>query len=257
MNQNHGTDPFEAAGSGHPDPVASAGAGQQGQVPFFDINNRTNPPDYSYQNSFNAAYTGAGMPYQSYGNTYGAGYPTYGTPYGGAYATGYNPGYGYSFNRQTYPTVGQLASNARETSSMVLSGVHNAMTRFARVSSMIEDVLRNLHMLFDAIFGLGYSLGAFRQELRLWLAIKEGPVGHIARFIRKASSMWKLLCIFFLSPLAGRFSPIAFVLRVLGLVPEDDLLESSLLAMWREREGEGGDDDHTGETFVPPDGPNL
>lgn len=125
---------------------------------------------------------------------------------------------------------------------MVLSGMHDAMSRFARVSSMIEDVLRNLHMLFDAVFGLGYSLGAFRQEARMWLAIKTGPVGFVARVLKRASNVWRLLCLFFMSPMAGRFSPVALVLRILGLVPEEDPLEVTLVDLWRQREGDGGEE---------------
>lgn len=118
--------------------------------------------------------------------------------------------------------------------------MHEAMSRFARVSSMIEEVLRHLHMLFDAIFGLGYSLGAFRQEAGQWLGVKTGPVGYLARLLRRAANLWRLLCLFFMSPAAGRFSPVALVLRILGLVPEDDPLEASMAEMWsRGGEGEG------------------
>lgn len=180
----------------------------------------------------NAVY-GNHMGHPAYGNAYN---PNYASPYG-AYNTGYNPGY----PRQPFAQMGQMASNARETSTMVLTSMHDAMARFARVSSMIEDVLRNLHMLFDAVFGLGYSLGAFQQEARLWMAIKTGPVGVVARVLRRALSIWRLLCLFFVSPLAGRFSPVALVLRILGLVPEEDPLEVSLMDLWRQREGEGGE----------------
>lgn len=95
------------------------------------------------------------------------------------------------------------------------------MTRFARVSALIDDVLRHLHMLFDAVFGLGYSIGAVRAETRMWLAVKTGPVAIASRMFRTVASVWRLLTLFFLSPMAGRFSPVALVLRILGLVPDD------------------------------------
>lgn len=178
------------------------------------------------------------------GYGYGGGYGGFGASYGGMYNGGYSGGYGggyglpygnYGIQRQN--ATAQLASGARETGEMVLSGMHEAMARFARVSSMIEEVLRHLHMLFDAIFGLGYSIGAFRQEASQWLAIKTGPVGYLARLIRRAANVWRLLCLFFMSPAAGRFSPVALVLRILGLVPEEDPLDAPFADLWRRNEG--------------------
>lgn len=160
-----------------------------------------------------------------YNNGYSSGYPGYGMPYANGYP---------SIQRQSAAT--QLASGARETGAMVLSGMQEAMSRFARVSALIEEVLRHLHMLFDALFGLGFSIGAFRQEASLWLAIKTGPVGYLARLVRRASNVWRLLCLFFMSPMAGRFSPVALVLRILGLVPEEDPLDASLTELWRNQE---------------------
>lgn len=155
----------------------------------------------------------------------------------------------------------QLASNARETSAAVLSGMHDAMSRFARVSALIEDVLRNLHMLFDAMFGLGYSIGAFRAETQLWLSIKTGPVAYIARLFSRAMTVWRLLCLFFMSPMAGRFSPVALVLRILGLVPEDDPLEVPLADLLRRTSSNSSDRDEQqqsqDEMYVQGDGSNL
>lgn len=113
-------------------------------------------------------------------------------------------------------------SSAQHAGTQVLNSMHDAMTRFARVSTLIDDVLRHLHMLFDAVFGLGYSVGAVREEARMWLAVKSGPVALIWRALRTALSVWRVLCIFFMSPMAGRYSPVALVLRILGLVPEEE-----------------------------------
>lgn len=192
------------------------------------------PPGYSGGYNHGGGYGG-------YGGSYGGG-GMYNSGYSGGYSSGYGLPYG-SYGMQRQNATAQLASGARETGEMVLSGMHEAMARFARVSSMIEEVLRNLHMLFDAIFGLGYSVGAFRQEAGQWLAIKSGPVGYVARLIRRAANVWRLLCLFFMSPAAGRFSPVALVLRILGLVPEEDPLDASLLELWRRIERVDGDSD--------------
>lgn len=221
MSQERGSDPFQEPyqQAVHPPPPAQqptfaataayGGAGLQ----------TAPPPGYTPAYNFTNAYNTYGA---SLNNMYNTSYSPYNT-----YAPAYAP---YASQRQTATT--QLASGARETGEMVLSGMHEAMARFARVSSMIEEVLRHLHMLFDAIFGLGYSVGAFRREAAQWLAVKTGPVAYLARLIRRAANLWRLLCLFFMSPAAGRFSPVALVLRILGLVPEDDPLEHSLAERW-------------------------
>ncbi|PXF43397.1 hypothetical protein BWQ96_06892 [Gracilariopsis chorda] len=160
---------------------------------------------------------------------FGAGFGSYGAGYAG------NPAFGFNARQQF--SAGQVLNDARQTSEMVMSGMHDAMARFARVSSMIEDILRNLHMLFDALFGLGYSLSAFRHEAKMWLSVKTGPLAVVAKIVRRASNVWRLLCLFFMSPLAGRFSPVALVLRILGLVPEDDPFEMAL-GQFRKRRDE-------------------
>lgn len=208
------------AGGGAPDP--------------FEENLATGPPG-SGVGVAPSAGSGTGGAYGTYGGTnmssnypgytgYGT-YPTYG--YGSSYYSGafprYSPyGAGYSLGG-AYNRAGYAAPGAQYPGAVVLSGVHDAMQRFARVSSMVEEVLRNLHMLFDAMFGLGCSLGAFRQEARMWLAVKQGPAAFVARLLKRIARLWKLLFMFIMSPVAGRFSPVAVVLRILGLVPEDDI----------------------------------
>lgn len=119
------------------------------------------------------------------------------------------------------------------------------MARFARVSALLEDVLRHLHMLFDAVFGLAYSVGALRHEVGGWLACKHGPTAAILRLLRRlgGGGLWRVLYLVLLSPAAGRFSPVALVLRILGLVPE----EVEHIAAERDggRSGEGSERDNS------------
>lgn len=184
----------------------------------------------------NGGYAGAGVGGASYPGMAPGGYGGYANAYNGAYGGGYGMPYANAYAGQRQNATAQLASDARQTGEMMLSGMHEAMSRFARVSTLVEDVLRHLHMLFDAIFGLGYSIGAFREEARLWLGVKTGPVAYLARLLKRAANVWRLLCVFFMSPMAGRFSPVALVLRILGLVPDEDPLDVSLAEMWRSRE---------------------
>jgi hypothetical protein len=135
------------------------------------------------------------------------------------YGTGhYGSAYGAGAGR--YGAMLSGAQSARDGGAAVLSGMQEAMQRFARVSALVEEVLRNLHMLFDAVFGLGYSVGAFHQEASRWLAIKSGPVALVKRALDHVQRLWRLVVLFLCSPMAGRFSPVALVLRVLGVVPE-------------------------------------
>lgn len=207
---------------------AAAGAG-----PTLDSRTYTDVNSYP---AFAAAYGAATQPYgpPNYSST---GYDQYGSSYlqsvGAAYPQHYNP-YQYGSYGRPFATPARLQASAagpatattvaagvQQTGSHVLNNLQDAMTRFARVSAHIDEVLRHLHMLFDAVFGLGYSLGAMREEARMWLANKTGPVAILWRILRAVTSIGRILSIFFLSPMAGRYSPIALVLRVLGLVPND------------------------------------
>lgn len=175
---------------------------------------------------------GYGMP-SSYGG-YSA-YNTYGTSYGSPYG-----GYGYTGTPTraaaltsanltttaatgTAPTTDPSAPQAYQTpqQSSATMMLQEAMARFARVTALVDDVLRHVHMLFDAVFGLAYAVGAARAETAMWLALKQGPVAFLSRVVRAVSSIWRLVALFLLSPMAGRFSPVALVLRILGLVPHD------------------------------------
>lgn len=218
-------------------PNANGGPPHQGlpaTLPYTDPNTDTS----SYP-AFTAAYGAATQPYGLPNYPYVSGYGQYGTtPYaqtvGASYSQAYS-GYPYtSYGRPFATTPARLqATNStaadgangnvgvHQTGTQVLSNLHDAMARFARVSAHIDEVLRHLHMLFDAVFGLGYSLGAMREEARLWLANKTGPVAIVCRLLRAFTSIWRILSLFFLSPMAGRYSPVAIVLRILGLVPDN------------------------------------
>lgn len=217
-------------------PAANGGPPHQG---LPTTHPHTDPgTDINSYPAFAAAYGAATQPYGLPNYPYAPAFGQYGTtPYaqtvGASYSQAY-PGYSYSsYGRPFASTPARLhATNTttaegtinnagvHQTGSQVLNNLHDAMARFARVSAHIDEVLRHLHMLFDAVFGLGYSLGAMREEARLWLANKTGPVAIVCRILRAFTSVWRILSLFFLSPMAGRYSPVATVLRILGLVPD-------------------------------------
>lgn len=211
-----------------------------------------------------AGYAGASAspyamtPYgaSAYGAAYGSGYGAgYGGAYGGggygaSYGAGYGGGYSSMLGGYGGGAAGYLgaarAGLARGAPGMpagagVLGGVQEAMARFARVSALVEDALRSLHLLFDALFGLGVSASAFSRELAVLLRAKTGPGAFIARCIRRLGRLWRLLTMVFVSPVGGRFSPVAVVLRVLGLVPEGEAaVAGGIEGAWRPAgEGEG------------------
>lgn len=245
-------DPFEHPSQVNSQPsVAQQGAPQSTQTHYATANGvdpnhappathpHTDPStDPSVYPTFAAAYGAATQPYgvHSY-PSYVSGYGQYGTtPYGQTVGAAYSQPYSaypYSAYGRTFTTSARLqatnpapveggpgVNGVHQTGSQVLSNIHDAMARFARVSAHIDEVLRHLHMLFDAVFGLGYSLSAMREEARLWLANKTGPVAVACRLFRAFTSLWRILSLFFLSPMAGRYSPVAVVLRILGLVPD-------------------------------------
>lgn len=191
-----------------------------------------------------AGYQGThtGAPYSSYGR-YATGYGAYASGYGGIYSGG-TGGAGAAFSPYggayagRYGTIVGGAMQAQAGGAAVLSGMQEAMQRFARVSGLMEEVLRHLHMLFDGIFGLGYSLGAFQEEARMWLAVKSGPTAFLVRMLGKLARLWRLVTIFLCSPFAGEFSPVAFVFRLLGLTPysEEALLDDDWAAASLQRD---------------------
>jgi hypothetical protein len=186
------------------------------------------------------SFPSAPVPQANNGYTpvYGGGTPygNFGTPYNNTYMpSGFNSamygtghyGSGYAAGAGRYGAMLAGAQTAHDGGAAVLSGMQEAMQRFARVSAMMEEMLRNLHMLFDGLFGLGYSIGAFHQEASRWLAVKSGPVALLKRVVAHIARLWRLIALFLCSPMAGRFSPVALVLRILGVVPEYSLLEES------------------------------
>eukprot|EP00173_Palmaria_palmata_P005401 Plantae.Rhodophyta-Palmaria_palmata.ctg9528.p1 GENE.Plantae.Rhodophyta-Palmaria_palmata.ctg9528~~Plantae.Rhodophyta-Palmaria_palmata.ctg9528.p1 ORF type:complete len:241 (+),score=23.99 Plantae.Rhodophyta-Palmaria_palmata.ctg9528:77-799(+) len=167
------------------------------------------PTPSGYSSGYGIGY-GSGM--------YGAGtaYPAYNTAHGGSYGP---PGRATSF--------GGAAGHVETGGAAVISGIQEAMQRFARVSGLLEEILRNLHLLFDGVFGLGYSVAGFYDEARLWLAVKSGPAAFFVRVARKLAKLWRLLTLFFCSPLAGEFSPVGLLLRLLGIAPSEDSAHSA------------------------------
>jgi hypothetical protein len=160
-----------------------------------------------------------GTSYGRYNSPYSTGYSNYGN-YGGMGGLGMTGGGMYGSGRYGGGIHGGIGQ-AQAGSAAVLSGMQEAMQRFARVSGMLEEVLRNVHLLFDGVFGLGYSLGAFHEEARMWLSVKSGPAAFVLRLLKSMKRLWRLVALFICSPMAGRFSPVALVLRVLGVAPED------------------------------------
>jgi hypothetical protein len=174
------------------------------------------PSSYGASAYGNASYGGAS--FGRYPSPYGPGYSSYGG-IGGVGMAGMGGLGGYGGGRHG-GVIGDLRQ-AQAGSAAVVSGMQEAMQRFARVSGLLEEVLRNVHLLFDGVFGLGYSLGAFQDEARMWLAVKSGPVAFALRLLSGMRRLWRLLVLFFCSPMAGRFSPVALVLRIVGVAPDD------------------------------------
>lgn len=199
-----------AAGISDPFGDPAVAAGHAGQVPGVGGVG-------GYQSGYAPSLYGS---YGRYGTQFGTGFAGYGSgmhsssPYG----TGYAGGIG-----RTGAIYGG-AQQAQAGGAAVLSGMQEAMQRFARVSSLLEEVLRNLHLLFDGVFGLGYSIGAFHDEAQLWLSVKSGPAAFLKRIYLKLARLWRLITLFLCSPFAGEFGPMGFVLRLLGIVPSEQAL---------------------------------
>lgn len=215
---NHGeqvADPFENP-TGASLPPMPGGAQAAGAPPVGGLHSAA---PYGGYNHYGASPYAAGQ--SGYGSGYGSGmygggggvYPAYNPPYAGV---------GYAGAPARGGPFAVSAGQAQSGGAAVLSGMQEAMQRFARVSGLLEETLRNLHLLFDGVFGLGYSLGAFYDEARLWLAVKTGPAAFLVRVAKKLAKLWRLLALFLVSPLAGEFSPVGLVLRMLGIVPAEE-----------------------------------
>ena len=111
---------------------------------------------------------------------------------------------------------------------MLVSGMQDALSRFARVSSMVEDVLRSLHMLFDAVFALAYAIGAVRQEATAWLALTKRTSirGRLKALLVRLCNVLNAV---FVSPFAAERSPIVYLLRLLRIIPP------SMMDAWEQR----------------------
>lgn len=199
-----------AAGIGDPFGDPAIATGHAGQVPGVGGVG-------GYQSGYAPSVYGS---YGRYGTQFGGGYAGYGS--GGALHSPYGTSYAGGISRTGAFYGG--AQQAQAGGAAVLSGMQEAMQRFARVSALLEEVLRNLHLLFDGVFGLGYSVGAFHDETQLWLSVKTGPVAFLKRIYLKLARLWRLITLFLCSPFAGEFGPMGLVLRLLGLAPNEQAL---------------------------------
>ena len=133
-------------------------------------------------------------PYAGYGaGAAGYGAPQYGATYGGA-------AYGYS----AYGRRGVAA----------VTGVQDAMARFARVSAAVDDALRSLHLLFDALFGLGLAARSLASETSVLVRAKSGPVAFVVRLLKRIARLWRLLVLAVISPVDA---PFGVMLRAIGV----------------------------------------
>lgn len=162
-------------------------------------------------------------PYATYnGGFYGgnnAGYGAYsGYAYGGgAYAGGAAYGGGGAYALATRRGAAAAAG--------VLGGVQDAMARFARVSAVVDDALRSLHLLFDALFGLGMAIRALAKELRT-MGKTVTPATYLAKQLRRIVRVLVA---------AGRLSPLGILLRLLGFaVPAHPAARIDIDAAWRD-----------------------
>uniref|UniRef100_A0A7S1XHJ0 Peroxin-13 n=1 Tax=Compsopogon caeruleus TaxID=31354 RepID=A0A7S1XHJ0_9RHOD len=103
----------------------------------------------------------------------------------------------------------------------MVNTMHGVMYAIARVSGLMEEVLRNFHMIFESVYGLLHSFGVFQQEIVAVMGPeKVQPAGFFRRVLKKVLSFWRVFVLFIMSPLAGRFSPVSVALRILGLAPQ-------------------------------------
>uniref|UniRef100_A0A7S0ZFF9 Peroxin-13 n=1 Tax=Timspurckia oligopyrenoides TaxID=708627 RepID=A0A7S0ZFF9_9RHOD len=191
----------------------------------------SNVNGYSRPFGTSASMYGSGGMYGGSGGFYGS------SPYsGGMYRSPYSSMYGgyggsgmyggsglYGGSGFGAGPLGSMAGGVMGPGGEMLNGMHSVMHSFARVSGLLEEVLRNFHMIFESVFGLFYSLSNFKQELQNVFGIsidKLSVVPLVKRAFRRLLHLWRIISLVLLSPLAGRFSPVAIVLRLLGVAPE-------------------------------------
>ncbi|EME31226.1 hypothetical protein Gasu2_19850 [Galdieria sulphuraria] len=158
---------------------------------------------YPYSSGFGPYYYGNG----GIGNNN----MMYGSPWGGGFPGTTNL---LGFNNP-------LVQNFISPGQNMLASVQNAMQVFARFSGLMEETMRNLHLVFDSIFGLVQILGLLKQEMFRFVAPKSSVFQPVIRVAEKLLRFWKLFLLFLMSPLAGKYSPVSLVLKILGLVPEE------------------------------------
>jgi hypothetical protein len=190
--------------------------------------------------------------YGAYGGGYGGGYG--GAGYTGGYYGGYGMGGGYLGNFYGPGTYygglgsglygGYAALASRFTNGVVNDGhsttsqalgvlqsvmapgqsamatLQNVMHAIARVTGILEENMRTIHILFDSVFGLVYNLTFLREELRGALQHFR-PKSWFTEWLQRILGLWRLLLLLALTPFSLRLPPVAAVLRFLGLVPRE------------------------------------
>lgn len=157
-----------------------------------------------------------------YGGAYGGAYPysstVYGAGYGGGYGAGYGAGYG---GMGAYGGMNTMMGGGygMRRGVAAVAGVQDAMARFARVSAAVDDALRSLHLLFDALFGIGMAFGSLAGEMRVLIRLKSGPAAFLGRMLRRIARIWRFLMVAVMSPID---TPLALLLRILGLAAPPD-----------------------------------
>uniref|UniRef100_A0A7S0BPW2 Peroxin-13 n=1 Tax=Rhodosorus marinus TaxID=101924 RepID=A0A7S0BPW2_9RHOD len=190
-----------------------------------------------YGGGMSGGYSGGyGRSYGGYGGM-GAGYSRYGGGYGmggfGGYGGGYGGYGGYGGMSGMFGSRGMMdmLGQGGEMMNGVQNSVQGVMHTVARVSGLLEELMRNFTMIFESIFGLFYSVAAFKEEMGASLPqFEKGFVRRmLMRVLRKLYMLFKFVLLFAASPITHRFSPVRGILRILGLLPpalEDEQFSS-------------------------------
>ncbi|KAK4532030.1 hypothetical protein CCYA_CCYA10G2887 [Cyanidiococcus yangmingshanensis] len=206
------------------DPPTSAGqaaAGGAGHAAY-------NMPGYG-------AYGGYGAYNSGYYGGYGLGGGHLNSWYGpsayyGGLGSGLYGGYAALASRFAGGAVGDGQSSAAQAMGVLqsvmapgqsaMATLQNVMHAIARVTGILEENMRNIHILFDSVFGLVYNLTFLRDELRGVLQ-NFRPKFWFTQWLRRLLGVWRLLLLLALTPFSLRLPPVAALLRLLGLVPRE------------------------------------